>query len=101
MKLLKLSNIATPMPPIPPPLILVGGALKPGLNQVTMINDVKATLESKGIVTAPTLPDGSPNNMMIAIEETMKTMITHIKTNANISVTTTGVGLTMGYGQIQ
>jgi hypothetical protein len=100
LKLLKLTNFG-PMPPIPPPLILVGGALKPGLNHVSMINDVKASLEEKGIVTAPTMPDGTPNNMMIAIEEAIKVVVQHIKTNANISVTTTGVGLAMGYGQIQ
>ena len=100
LKLLKLANFG-PMPPIPPPLVLIGGALKPGLNQVAMVNDIKASLQAKGIETAPTMPDGTPNNMMIAIEETVKTLITHIKTNANISVTTTGVGLTQGYGQIQ
>ena len=100
LKLLQLSNFG-PMPPIPPPLILVGGALKPGLNQVSIVNDVKASLEEKGIVTSPTMPDGTPNNMMIAIEETIKTIIQHIKTNANISVTTLGTGLSQGYGQIQ
>jgi len=100
LKLLKLGNFG-PMPPIPPPLVLVGGALKPGLNQVSIINDVKSSLEEKGIVTSPTMPDGTPNNMMIAIEETIKTIIQHIKTNASISVTTTGMGLSMGYGQIQ
>ena len=100
LKLLKLANFG-PMPIIPPPLVLFGGALKPGLNQVAMINDIKASLQTKGIETAPTMPDGTPNKMMIAIEETVKTLITHIKTNANISVTTTGVGLAQGYGQIQ
>jgi hypothetical protein len=102
LKILKLANLATPMPPIPPPLILVAGALKPGMNHVALMGDIKSALEQKGIVTAPTLPDGSPNNMMIAIEETMKATITHIKTNANISVAVSGSPvLQFGYGQIQ
>lgn len=100
LKLLKLANFG-PMPMIPPPLVLFGGALKPGLNHVTLVNDIKASLQSKGIETAPTMPDGTPNNMMIAIEETVKVLINHIKTNANIAVTTTGVGVSQGYGQIQ
>lgn len=102
-KLLKLLSLGGfgPMPPVPPPLVLLGGALKPGLNHVSMVNDVKSALEEKGIVTSPTMADGTPNNMMIAIEEAIKVVVKHIKTNANISVTTTGVGLAQGYGQIQ
>ena len=101
LKLLKLSNFG-PMPMIPPPLILVGGALKPGMNSISMVNDIKSKLTEKGIETAPTLPDGTPNNMMIAIEETVKVMTSHIKTNATIQ--TFGIGPTgpvQGYGQIQ
>ena len=89
------------MPTIPPPLVLLGGALKPGLNHVAIVNDIKSSLISKGIETSTTMPDGTPNNMMIAIEEMVKVLITHVKTNANISVTTTGVGLSQGYAQIQ
>ncbi len=100
LRLLKLLNF-TPMPPIPPPLVLVGGALKPGLNQVAMINDLKSNLSEKGIETAATFPDGTPNHLMIALEETVKLMVSHIKTNAKIDVTTVGTGLTTGYGQIQ
>ena len=89
------------MPSVPPPLVLIGGALKPGLNHVAMINDLKSTLSEKGIETAATFPDGTPNHLMIALEETVKLMVGHIKTNAKIDVTTTGVGLTQGFGQIQ
>lgn len=101
LKLLKLANFG-PMPILPPPIIYFGGALKPGLNQVSMVNDIKASLQSKGIETAPTMPDGTPNNMMIAIEETVKTMITHIKTNANIQICGMGAtGPVQGFGQMQ
>jgi hypothetical protein len=100
LRLLKLLNV-TPMPLIPPPLVLLGGALKPGLNHVSMINDLKSNLSEKGIETAATFPDGTPNHLMIALEETMKVMVSSIKTNAKVEVTTTGVGLTTGFGQIQ
>lgn len=98
--MLKLLNFV-PMPPLPPPLVLIGGALKPGLNHVAMINDLKSNLSEKGIETAATFPDGTPNHLMIALEETVKLMVSHVKTNAKVEVTTTGVGLAMGYGQIQ
>lgn len=101
LKLLKLANFG-PMPMLPPPLILVGGVLKPGLNRVSIFNDIKSNLTEKGIETAPTLPDGTPNNMMIAIEVAVNVLITHIKTNSTIQ--TFGIGPTgpvQGYGQIQ
>lgn len=101
LKLLKLSNFG-PMPMLPPPLIFLAGAIKPGMNSVAIINDIKSTLTEKGIETAPTLPDGTPNNMMIAIEETVRTMVTHLKTNSTIQ--TFGIsaaGPVSGYGQIQ
>jgi hypothetical protein len=103
-KLLKILNFVppTPQPPVPPPLILIGGAMKPGMNKVALVNDIKSKLTERGIETAATLPDGTPNNMMIAIEETVGAMLTHIKTNS--SVQTFGIGPTgpvAGYGQIQ
>jgi hypothetical protein len=101
LKLLKLANFG-PMPMLPPPLVLIAGAIKPGMNSVSMINDIKSSLTEKGIETAPTLPDGTPNNMMIAIEETVKTMVTHIKTNSTIQTFgISAVGPVQGYGQIQ
>jgi hypothetical protein len=101
LKLLKLANFG-PMPMLPPPLVFIGGVLKPGMNSVSMINDIKANLTEKGIETAPTLPDGTPNNMMIAIEETVKVMTSHIKTNSTIQTFgISAVGPVQGYGQIQ
>ena len=101
LKLLKLSNFG-PMPTLPPPLILVGGVIKPGMNSVAIINDIKSNLTEKGIETSATLPDGTPNKMMIAMEETVKVMVMHLKTNSTIQ--TFGIGATgpvQGYGQLQ
>ena len=66
-----------------------------------MINDLKSNLSEKGIETAATFPDGTPNHLMIALEETVKLMVSSIKTNAKVEVTTTGAGFTTGFGQIQ
>jgi hypothetical protein len=102
LRILKLSNFGGPMPTLPPPLIFAGAIIKPGMNSVAMINDIKATLTEKGIETAPTLPDGTPNNMIIAIEETVKTVVSHIKTNSTIQTFgISAVGPVQGYGQIQ
>ena len=103
-KLLKILNFVPPIPqpPVPPPLILVGGAMKPGMNKVALVNGIKSKLTEKGIETAPTFPDGTPNNMMIAIEVTVGEMLTHIKTSSTVQ--TFGIGPTgpvAGYGQIQ
>ncbi len=100
-QLLSLAQLG-PMPPLPPPLILVGGALKPGLNSISMVNEVKSNLIEKGIDTSATLPDGTPNNLMIAVEEVVKVMTNNIKTKSTIQ--TFGIGATgpvTGYGQIQ
>ena len=101
LSLLKFSRFG-PMPMLPPPLIFAGAILKPGMNSVAIINDIKASLTEKGIETAPTLPDGTPNNMIIAIEETVKTVVSHIKTNSTIQTFgISAVGPVQGYGQIQ
>ena len=101
LSLLDLGNFG-PMPTIPGPLILIGGQLKPGLNKVSMINDLKSKLQNKGIETAPFFADGTPNYMMYAMEEMMGVMIEHIKTKAKIDVFAIGAtGPINGSGQIQ
>jgi hypothetical protein len=103
-KLLALLNLGSfgKMPSIPGPLILIGGALKPGLNRVAMVNDLKSKLQQKGIETAPFFPDGTPNYLMYALEETMAVMIEHIKTRAKIDTFAMGpTGPVKGFGQIQ
>lgn len=103
-KLLSLLNLANfgPMPSIPGPLILIGGARKPGLNKVSMVNDLKAKLQSKGIETAPSFPDGTPNYLMYALEEMMGVVVEHIKTNSKIDVFAMGpTGPITGKGQMQ
>ena len=101
LSLLDLGNFGA-MPPIPGPLILIAGQMKPGLNQVSIINSLKSRLQNKGIETAPFFSDGTPNYMMYAMEEMVAVMVEHIKTNAKIDVFAMGAtGPITGSAQIQ
>lgn len=102
-KILKILNLNffPPQMPLPAPLILVGVALKPGLNQVAVVNELKSKLQSKGIETGAFYSDGTPNYMMYALEETINTLIQHIKMNAQVqTMGMAGPIPSLGYGQI-
>jgi hypothetical protein len=89
MRLLSL-NYFGPAMPIPPPLVYVGGMLKPGLNSVSVINNLKSSFADAGIETGATLSDGSENMLMKAFEIHTKTMITAVQQDASVQ------GLGMG-----
>ena len=100
MRLLSL-NYFGPTLPIPPPLVFVGGMLKPGLNQVSVVNDLKSNLADKGIETGAYLSDGTPNYLMAALEVQTNTIIQHIKLDSKIDVMTNGItGPAIGFAQI-
>lgn len=101
LKILSLANFS-PATPIPPPLVLSAVPLKPGMNEVTAINDMKAEMASKGLNTDNTYNDGTPNYMMFALESAVSAVIKNIKQYSKIDVTTIGpTGPTQGSGQIQ
>lgn len=100
MRLLSL-NYFGPTLPIPPPLVFVGGMLKPGLNQVSVVNDLKANLVAKGIETGAYLSDGTPNYLMAALEVQTNTIIQHIKLDTKVDVMVNGItGPAIGYAQL-
>jgi len=100
LALLKLSGVV-PAKPIPPFLITMN-AFKPGLSKIKIFNDIKGKLENKGIDTGYVLPDGSPNNMIIAIEETVNSVVDSIKLDSNVQVFVNGAaGPSFGNAQIQ
>lgn len=84
-KIMSLSYMG-PAPMIPFPLALIGGALKSGLSDIQVIQDLKSDLQRKGIETSPYFSDGTPNYMMYALESLTSTIIKHIKMNARIDV---------------
>lgn len=100
MRLMSL-NYFGPTPPIPPPLVFAGGMLKPGLNQVAVVNDLKAQLTDKGIETGAYLSDGTPNYLMAALEVQTNTLIQHIKLDTKVDVMVNGLsGPAIGYAQL-
>ena len=100
MRLLSL-NYFGPTLPIPPPLVFVGGMLKPGLNQVSVVNDLKSNLADKGIETGAFMSDGTPNYLMAALEIQTNTLIQHIKLDTKVDVMVNGItGPAIGYAQI-
>jgi hypothetical protein len=99
MQLLGLGGLGAAFP-IPPPLVYAGGMLKPGLNQVSVVNDLKSQLVGKGIEVGSFMPDGSPNYLMAALEIHTNNLIQHIKMDSRIDVMTIGTGVGTGYGQI-
>lgn len=96
------TNIPKPAIPMPPMLTLFAGALKPGMNEVVAINEMKGKLEKYGINTAQINADGSPNTYILGLEAVMSTMIKHIKSSANIQTEViSAVGPAKGFSQIQ
>lgn len=79
-------NIRTPAGTIPHIVIPFLNQVKPGLNHVAVINDLKANLAKKGIETAPFYADGTPNYQMYMMEEVVKVMVEHIKLKSKIDV---------------
>lgn len=102
-KLLQLLSLAGSAPAsfIPPFLIPIA-AIRPGLSRIKLLNDIKGNLNNRGIDTGNTLPDGSPNNLIIALEETVNAMVGAIKNDTNVQVyTTSALGPTIGNAIIQ
>lgn len=99
-KLLSL-NYFGPTPPVPPPLVFAGGMLKPGLNQVAVVNDLKSNLIDKGIETGAYMSDGTPNYLMAAMEIMTSVLIKHVKEDSKIDVMVNGIsGPAIGYAQM-
>lgn len=94
-------NYFGPTLPIPPPLVFAGGLLKPGLNQVSVVNDLKSELANKGIEVGAYLSDGTPNYLMASMEILTETLIKHIKLDTKVDVMVNGItGPAIGYAQL-
>lgn len=99
MRLLSL-NYFGPALPIPPPMVYVGGMLKPGLNSVSIINDLKSQFADAGVETGATMPDGSPNILMKMFEINTQVYTKKLQTDASFPVMVNGItGPAMGYAQ--
>ena len=91
---------------IPPPLILTGGKLKPGLSPRNIAARIISRQESAGAPMGP-LPDGSNNVSeqmeIIRTEEIINAIITEAKIDVVIppGISVTGVGVGVGVVTIE
>jgi hypothetical protein len=88
-----------PIAPLPPPLILLGSNLRPGLSSESILSRIISRQSEAGIVTGDVFADG-PNTseamILIIIEEVINALLNESVVNVviplGIGVTTTGVG---------
>jgi hypothetical protein len=91
---------------IPPPLIMVGGKLKPGMSPRNIAARIISRQESAGAPMGP-LPDGSNNVSeqmeVIRVEEIINAIITEAKIDVVIppGIPVTGVGVGVGVVTIE
>ena len=90
---------STPVTPLPPPLILIGGNLRPGMSAQAIASRIISRQSEAGRQVGDVFADG-PNNEeimeVIRIEEILNSLLTESVVNIaippGISVTTVGVG---------
>lgn len=88
-----------PVTPLPPPLLLVGANLRPGVTSSEVASRIISRQSEAGLVVGDVFGDG-PNTAeameLIRIEEIMNSLLTEAKIEVvippGISVTTIGVG---------
>jgi len=91
---------------IPPPLIIAGGSLKPGMSPRNIAARIISRQESAGAPVGP-LPDGSNNVSeqmeIIRVEEIINAIITEAKIDVVIppGIPVTGIGVGVGVVTIQ
>jgi len=89
----------TPVSPLPPPLLLVGANLRPGITASEIASRIISRQSEAGLVTGDVFGDG-PNKSeameLIRIEEIVNSILTEAKIEIvippGISVTTIGIG---------
>jgi hypothetical protein len=88
-----------PVTPLPPPLLLVGAAIRPGVTSSEIASRIISRQSEAGLVVGDVFGDG-PNTAeameLIRIEEIINALLTEAKVEVvippGISVTTIGVG---------
>ena len=98
-----------PVSPLPPPLILLGGKLRPGVSTTSVISNVIARQSEAGLPTGDVFADGPNSNELmikIIVEEVVHTLLNECVVNVvidpGIPVMVTGANgggpmISMGY----
>jgi len=77
---------AEPPTPIPPPLLLVGAKLRPGMSARNLSKNLIAKLEKRGIPMTDAPFGGEENLFTIAITELAEEMLDEIRLNSKVDV---------------
>ena len=99
-----------PVSPLPPPLIMLGGKLRPGISTLSIVSNIISRQSEAGLPVVDVFADaGNSNEMLIKIivEEVIHSLLNDCVVNVvidpGVSVSTIGVGnlgapvVSMGY----
>ena len=98
-----------PLTPLPPPLILLGGKLRPGISTTSVVSNVIARQTEAGLPVGDVFADGPNTNELmvkIIVEEIVNTLLNECVVNVvidpGIAVTVAGANgggpmISMGY----
>jgi hypothetical protein len=76
-----------PVSPLPPPLILLGGKLRPGISTTSVVSNVIARQSEAGLPTGDVFADGPNSNELmikIIVEEVVNTLLNECVVNVVI-----------------
>ena len=76
-----------PVSPLPPPLILLGGKLRPGISTTSVVSSVIARQSEAGLPTGDVFADGPNSNELmikIIVEEVVNTLLNECVVNVVI-----------------
>ena len=99
-----------PITPLPPPLIMIGGKLRPGISTLSIVSNVVSRQSEAGLPVGDVFADaGNSNEMMVkiivqeVIDALLNECVINVVIDPGVSVVTTGVGnlgapvVSMGY----
>lgn len=79
------SGFATPLKPLPPPIVMVGKRLRPGMSARNLTSRIVAALSEEGLQMGDVFSDG-PNREEIKIKKTAEKIVEMIQTEALVDV---------------
>lgn len=79
------SGFATPLKPLPPPIVMVGKRLRPGMSARNLTSRIVAALSEEGLQMGDVFSDG-PNREAIKIKKTAEKIVEMIQTEALVDV---------------
>jgi len=76
--------MAEPLPPIPPPLLMIGAKLKPGMSSRNLASRIISKLEQQGIPMTDDVFGGEQNKFASAVFTISQEIIDEVQLNAKV-----------------